>query len=40
MGQNFGVITQITDTEISLKEIIQDSGGDWIEKMSALPLLE
>lgn len=40
MGQNFGVITHITDTEISLKEIIQDSAGDWTEKMSTLPLLE
>jgi type IV pilus assembly protein PilP len=40
MGQNFGLITKITDTEITLKEIVQDSAGDWTEKMSALPLQE
>lgn len=40
MGQNFGLITQVTDTEIKLKEIVQDSAGDWAERQSVLPLLE
>ena len=40
MGQNFGLITQVTDTEIKLKEIVQDSAGDWTERQSVLPLLE
>ena len=40
MGQNFGLITDVTDTEIKLKEIVQDSGGDWAERQSVLPLLE
>lgn len=40
MGQNFGVITQITDTEITLKETIQDSAGDWTEKISTITLQE
>ncbi len=40
MGQNFGVITAIDDTQISLKELIQDSGGDWVERTSALQLQE
>ncbi len=38
MGQNFGVITKIVETEISLKELIQDAAGDWIERESALYL--
>jgi type IV pilus assembly protein PilP len=39
MGQNFGLITSITDSEIKLKEIVQDTAGDWAERESVLPLL-
>jgi len=40
LGQNFGLITEVTDNEIKLKEIVQDSAGDWAERQSILPLLE
>jgi type IV pilus assembly protein PilP len=40
MGQNFGVITKITESEITLRELIQDSAGDWAERESALLLQE
>jgi type IV pilus assembly protein PilP len=40
MGQNFGVITSIDDNQISLKELVQDSGGDWVERTSSLQLQE
>jgi type IV pilus assembly protein PilP len=40
MGQNFGLITDVNDVEIKLKEIVQDSAGDWAERQSILPLLE
>jgi type IV pilus assembly protein PilP len=40
MGQNFGLITDVTENEIKLKEIVQDSAGDWAERQSVLPLLE
>jgi type IV pilus assembly protein PilP len=40
MGQNFGLITDITDSEVKLKEIVQDGTGDWAERVSSLPLLE
>jgi type IV pilus assembly protein PilP len=40
LGQNFGLIVDITDTEIKLKEIVQDTAGDWAERESILPLLE
>ena len=40
LGQNFGVITSIDDTQISLRELVQDSGGEWVERNSALPLSE
>lgn len=40
MGQNFGRITQITDSEVTLREIVQDSAGDWAERVSTLILQE
>jgi type IV pilus assembly protein PilP len=40
MGQNFGVITAIDEAQISLKELVQDSTGDWVERVSALQLVE
>ena len=40
VGQNFGLITQITDSEVSLREIVQDSAGDWSERTSTLLLQE
>ena len=38
MGQNFGVITRITEDEVVLKELVQDSAGDWVERDSTLQL--
>jgi type IV pilus assembly protein PilP len=40
LGQNFGVITKITDGEVALRELIQDAGGDWAERESTLLLQE
>jgi type IV pilus assembly protein PilP len=40
MGQNFGVITAIDEAQINLKELVQDSTGDWVERMSSLQLVE
>jgi len=40
MGQNFGVITAIDEAQISLKELVQDSGGEWVERSSSLQLVE
>jgi type IV pilus assembly protein PilP len=40
MGQNFGMVTAISESEISLKEIVEDSGGDWVERTSVLALDE
>ena len=40
VGQNFGLITQISDSEVTLREIVQDSAGDWSERTSTLNLQE
>jgi type IV pilus assembly protein PilP len=40
LGQNFGVISMITETSITLKEVIQDTAGVWTERTSSLQLLD
>lgn len=40
IGQNFGMITRIGDTEVELKEIVQDAAGDWVERKAKLELQE
>jgi len=40
MGQNFGVILGIDEGQISLKEVVQDSGGDWVERSTSLQMQE
>lgn len=40
IGQNFGLITSINETEIALKELVQDAAGDWAERESRLQLQE
>jgi type IV pilus assembly protein PilP len=40
MGQDYGVIVAISDTDIKLKELVQDGAGDWSERSSTLNLLQ
>jgi len=40
MGQNFGVITGIDESQISMKELIQEGSGEWVERSSSLELQE
>jgi type IV pilus assembly protein PilP len=40
LGQNFGVITKISNSEVALRELVQDAGGDWAERESTLLLQE
>jgi len=40
LGQNYGKVTQITETSIQLREIVQDGAGDWVERSSTLHLKE
>ncbi len=39
-GQNFGVITRISEGEVLLKELVQDAAGDWVQRESTLRLQE
>ncbi|GHU27603.1 pilus assembly protein PilP [Betaproteobacteria bacterium] len=38
LGQNFGRITNIGESEIILKEFVQDGAGEWYERESSLLL--
>lgn len=40
VGLNFGQITSIAETEVKVKEMVQDGAGDWIERESTLQLIE
>lgn len=40
IGQNYGRIQKITETEIVLREIVQDATGEWIERPATLQLQE
>ena len=40
LGQNYGKITKISETDVALREIVQDAAGEWIERPGALQLQE
>jgi type IV pilus assembly protein PilP len=40
IGQNYGRITKVTETQIELREIVQDAAGEWIERPATLQLQE
>lgn len=40
LGQNFGRILKISENDITLREIVQDAAGEWIERPATLQLQE
>ncbi|MBU2409469.1 MAG: pilus assembly protein PilP [Gammaproteobacteria bacterium] len=40
LGLNYGLITRISETELALREIVQDAAGEWIERVATLQLQE
>ena len=40
LGQNYGRVTKISETEVTLREIVQDAAGEWIERAATLQLQE
>lgn len=40
LGQNFGRIAAITETEITLKETVEDASGNWTERETSMTLQE
>ncbi|MEO8408461.1 MAG: pilus assembly protein PilP, partial [Oxalobacteraceae bacterium] len=40
VGQNFGMVTKVTETVIEIKEVVQDASGEWTERQAKLELQE
>ena len=40
LGQNYGRVVKIAETEVTLREIVQDAVGEWIERPATLQLQE
>ena len=40
LGQNYGRVTAIKEAEVTLREIVQDAAGEWIERTATLQLQE
>lgn len=40
LGQNYGKIVKVGETEVVLREIVQDAAGEWIERTATLQLQE
>jgi type IV pilus assembly protein PilP len=40
IGANFGKIINVSESELILREIVQDAAGDWVERKASLQLQE
>ena len=40
LGQNYGKIMKVGETEVVLREIVQDAAGEWTERTATLQLQE
>jgi type IV pilus assembly protein PilP len=40
LGQNYGKVTKVSETEVNLREIVQDAAGEWIERQASMQLQE
>lgn len=40
LGEHYGRVTKIGETEVALREIVQDAAGEWIERVAILQLQE
>jgi type IV pilus assembly protein PilP len=40
VGQHFGRITRISETEVGLREVVQDAAGEWVQRETSLALQE
>lgn len=40
LGQNYGRVLKISENELTLREVVQDAAGEWIERPASLQLQE
>ena len=40
IGQNYGLVTGVGENVVTVKEVVQDAAGEWVERLSKLELQE
>jgi type IV pilus assembly protein PilP len=40
LGQNYGKVTKISESEVTLREVVQDAVGEWVERVATIALQE
>jgi type IV pilus assembly protein PilP len=40
IGQNYGLVTSVSEGAVNIKEVVQDASGEWVERLSKLELQE
>jgi type IV pilus assembly protein PilP len=40
LGQNYGIVTSVSETAVNVKETVQDASGEWVERIATLELQE
>lgn len=40
IGQNYGLVTRVSENVVQIKEVVQDAAGEWVERLSKLELQE
>lgn len=40
LGQNYGLVTEISEGQVTLREIVQDAAGEWVKRPATLQLQE
>jgi type IV pilus assembly protein PilP len=38
IGPNFGIVTRVGEDAITIREVVQDAAGEWVERMAKLEL--
>jgi type IV pilus assembly protein PilP len=40
LGQNYGRVIKISEAEVTLREVVQDAVGEWVERVATIALQE
>lgn len=40
LGQDYGVVTSVDESGVTLRELVEDMNGDWVERTTTLQLQE
>jgi type IV pilus assembly protein PilP len=40
LGQNYGMVTHVTEAGVDIRETVQDAAGEWVERTAKLELQE